>query len=333
MHEDLARQEVRPARSPSRVTGDITARDGAVHIVRGFAGLVQPGKSDEPVLRGREGSPIACCFQEVIVRRHVIQQRRIEKVAARDRARVVEGHRSARSCGLHDKLRLLVDGTEGPAGAAALQGELTCAATWRGVNDVVWREVQQVSRSRRVHVREEAAEALEAAVVVENPRVIHVRDHHVPKDPAGGFAGADDRRRIVIGAHRGHLVVHVTNEEGVVDGGERARLGRACFVEGVHLHAMMGVLRQHYIHELQSARVAKVRVDGVVAAEQHREVLDVHGAAKELDTVVQVVCHLDVIDQSTIPDTSEGDTVDLVIRRDHAAAVPHAHVLQHAGAV
>jgi hypothetical protein len=48
--------------------------------------------------------------------------------------------------------------------------------------------------------------------------------------------------------------------------------------------------------ELALANVALVRVKAVVAREEHRQVLDAHGAAEELEAVVRTVRHLAVVD-------------------------------------
>jgi hypothetical protein len=49
---------------------------------------------------------------------------------------------------------------------------------------------------------------------------------------------------------------------------------------------------EHREQELALAHVALIRVEGVVAREEHRQVLDVHGAAEELEAVVRTVRHL-----------------------------------------
>jgi len=86
----------------------------------------------------------------------------------------------------------------------------------------------------------------------------------------------------------------------------------------------------HGEQELALALVALVRVECVVAREEHRQVLDVHGAAEELEAVVEVEGHLAVVDDGAGADAAEGDSVDLVVRAHDRAAVPHAHVPQDA---
>jgi hypothetical protein len=87
---------------------------------------------------------------------------------------------------------------------------------------------------------------------------------------------------------------------------------------------------EHREQELALAHVALVRVEGVVAREEHRQVLDVHGAAEELEAVVRTVRHLAERDRRAGADAAESDAVDLVVRAHDRAAVPHAHVLQGA---
>ncbi|KOO30352.1 hypothetical protein Ctob_011333, partial [Chrysochromulina tobinii] len=130
-----------------------------------------------------------------------------------------------------------------------------------------------------------------------------------------------------------HRVVHARREgarahEGhPVKGRVRARRAR---VPRVHLTAAVTPDAHHREQELALADVAIVRVEGVVAREEHRQVLDVHGAAEELEAVVRIVRHLAVVDDGAGADAAKGDAVDLVVRADDRAAVPHPHVLQGA---
>jgi len=124
-------------------------------------------------------------------------------------------------------------------------------------------------------------------------------------------------RREGAGAHDGHAVKG------------RVRAWHAP-IQRVHLCAVVAHSAEHREQELALAHVALVRVEGVVAREEHRQVLDVHGAAEELEAVVRTVRHLAERDRRAGADAAESDAVDLVVRAHYRAAVPHAHVLQGA---
>ena len=85
--------------------------------------------------------------------------------------------------------------------------------------------------------------------------------------------------------------------------------------------------------ELAAAAPAVVEVDRVVADVPDLEVLEVDGAAPDLDAVVDVVHHLDVVDLGLAADAAERDAVELVAEADHLAAVAEGAVLQDAAVV
>ncbi|KOO32344.1 hypothetical protein Ctob_012103, partial [Chrysochromulina tobinii] len=94
---------------------------------------------------------------------------------------------------------------------------------------------------------------------------------------------------------------------------------------------MVANIAEHCEQEMVLADVAIVRVESVVAREEHRQVLDVHRTAEELEGVVRVVRHLAGRDGRAGAAAAECDSVDLVVRAHDRAAVPaHAHVLQGA---
>ncbi|KOO52978.1 hypothetical protein Ctob_012098, partial [Chrysochromulina tobinii] len=149
-------------------------------------------------------------------------------------------------------------------------------------------------------------------------------EDHVAELAARALAQAHHRvaraRREGAGAHDGHAVKG------------RVRAWQAP-VPRVHLRAVVAHSAEQCEQELALAHVAIVRVEGVVAREEHRQVLDVHRAAEELEAVVRIVRHLAVRDGRVGADAAEGDAVDLVVRAHDRAAVPHAHVLQRARVV
>jgi len=101
----------------------------------------------------------------------------------------------------------------------------------------------------------------------------------------------------------------------------------------VHLCAVVATEASHRKEVLAAAPVPLIRVEGVVAHEEHRQVLDVDCAAEELEAVVRVEGHLAVVDDGAGADAAERDAVDLVVRAHARAAVPHAHVPHDARAV
>ena len=59
----------------------------------------------------------------------------------------------------------------------------------------------------------------------------------------------------------------------------------------------------------------------------------VHGAAKKLDTVIQIVVHLDKVDDGFVTHTLERDAVQLVFRIDVGSGITNADIPQHTGVV
>eukprot|EP00975_Prorocentrum_lima_P002458 540566-Prorocentrum_lima.AAC.1 len=91
---------------------------------------------------------------------------------------------------------------------------------------------------------------------------------------------------------------------------------------------MVRRLGEHHEGKLHASLVAKVRVNAVIAAEEHGDVLRVDRSAEELHTVIQVVGHFDVVHRGPRAHAGEGDAVDLVVLADDFTTVPHADVLE-----
>jgi hypothetical protein len=102
---------------------------------------------------------------------------------------------------------------------------------------------------------------------------------------------------------------------------------------GVGLDGVVALAPEHREEVLAAAAVARVEVEGVVADIEDRQVVDVDGAAKELEAVVERVRDLDVRDDGAAADARQREPVDLVVLGYHRARVPHAHVPQHAARV
>jgi hypothetical protein len=79
--------------------------------------------------------------------------------------------------------------------------------------------------------------------------------------------------------------------------------------------------------------IAEVPVEAVVAVVRADEVLGVHGAAEELEAVVERVVDHDVLDRGLVADAREGEAVDLVVHRELDAAELDADVAEDAGVV
>ncbi|KOO53341.1 hypothetical protein Ctob_016657, partial [Chrysochromulina tobinii] len=256
------------------------------------------------------------------------------RVDVRVRGRAARGARVNRNhAGLSERAtrdeRIRVDKGRRRASAWRHNGEAGGGA----LDDVVRREEQvrvQRHRRRRQHRhngRRFAGAAADtdadvAAGVDADARVRRdVGEDQVAKLAARALAQAHHRvgraRREGARAHEGHAVKG------------RVRARRAP-IPRVHLTAVVAHSAEHREEELALAHVAVVRVEGVVAREEHRQVLDVHRAAEELEAVVEVEGHLAVRDRRAGADAAEGDAVDLVVCAHDRAAVPHAHVLQGA---
>ena len=87
------------------------------------------------------------------------------------------------------------------------------------------------------------------------------------------------------------------------------------------------------IQNWPAARPAVGPVEAVVGDPRADHVLRIHGAAEELDAVVLVEVHLDVIHFGAAADTLEGDPVQLVVGAELGAGELHAHVVEDAAAV
>ncbi|KOO35628.1 hypothetical protein Ctob_015908, partial [Chrysochromulina tobinii] len=182
--------------------------------------------------------------------------------------------------------------------------------------------VRNADRGRRQRLR---VAQRRAAVLEEDAVQVRVREDAVAKLAT----------RAVVDAHQ--LARARASTGASADQGERVECrvrarGRVLIraEARVDLHRVVATQALDDEQELALADVALVHVEAVVAHEEHRQVLDVHGAAEELEAVVHVERHLAVVDDGAGADAAEGDAVDLVARAHDRAAVPHAHVLQGA---
>eukprot|EP00968_Pinguiococcus_pyrenoidosus_P022204 scaffold3068_cov269-Pinguiococcus_pyrenoidosus.AAC.6 len=87
---------------------------------------------------------------------------------------------------------------------------------------------------------------------------------------------------------------------------------------------------RHDVEVLQPSLVALVNVDPVVATEQRREILGIDGASKELDPIIKVVGHLDVVNNGPSAHARQRDAINLVVKADDRSTIPDADISQHA---
>ena len=137
---------------------------------------------------------------------------------------------------------------------------------------------------------------------------------------------------VVAGAH--HCpTVDGRGGEGHLVGGDVAVVGVvAVELTAAVAHCVGHVLDGEPVRVVLST-VALVPVEAVVATEGHERIGDGNGASEELDAVVQVGDHFDVVEHRGGTDATEGEAVDLVGRTELGAAMADGAVRHDAGVV
>ena len=98
----------------------------------------------------------------------------------------------------------------------------------------------------------------------------------------------------------------------------------------IDLEPVVAAPAHHGKEELGAALVPVIHVECVVVVEERRKPLDVDGAAKPLEAVVEAEGHLAMLHGRARAHASKGDAVDLIVGADDCTRVPNSHVAQAA---
>ena len=136
---------------------------------------------------------------------------------------------------------------------------------------------------------------------------------------------------IVAGAHH-RPTVHGGNGEGHLVGGHVAVVRIIPVEFAAAITDRIGLVLDGQPAGIPLATISLVPVKAVVTAEGHECIGDAHRATEELDAIVEVGHHLDVVQRGAASNTTEGEAVDFVRRTEFGSSVADGTV-RHGAAV